>query len=193
MKNISCFLVAFGFLVVVSAHDPSPLQDFCVATNDAKNGVIVNGKLCKDPNIVTPEDFFFSGLDKAGNISYPPGSKVTLLNVEAIPGLNTLGVAMARVDYAPKGQNPPHTHPRATEIMTVLQGTLKVGFITSAPSYKHFTKILNKGDVFVFPEGLVHYQVNIGKKPSVVIVGYSSQNPGLIVINKAIELAKSIV
>ncbi|KAM7269790.1 hypothetical protein ACFE04_025287 [Oxalis oulophora] len=173
MKSTFCFLVAFAFLVVFSAHDPSPLQDFCVATNNVKNGVIVNGKLCKDPKLVTAEDFFFSGLDKPGNTHNPPGSKVNILSAEVIPGLNTMGISMARVDYARKGQNPPHTHPRAAEIMTILEGTLKVGFITSAPTYKHFTKILTKGDVFIFPKGLVHYQVNIGKKPAVAIVGYS--------------------
>ncbi|KAJ1394400.1 RmlC-like cupin domain superfamily [Sesbania bispinosa] len=58
------------------------------------------------------------------------------------------------------GINPPHTHfhlyPRATEILTVLDGTLEVGFITSNPENCHFRKVLQKGDVFVFPIGLIH-------------------------------------
>ncbi|PNX87776.1 germin-like protein subfamily 2 member 4-like, partial [Trifolium pratense] len=36
--------------------------------------------------------------------------------------LNTLGVSLSRIDYKPKGLNPPHTHPRATEIVFVLEG-----------------------------------------------------------------------
>jgi quercetin dioxygenase-like cupin family protein len=56
---------------------------------------------------------------------------VTAANVEKFPGVNTLGISIARIDYAPGGQNLPHTHPCATEIIFVLEGTLEVGFITT--------------------------------------------------------------
>ncbi|KAJ6967141.1 hypothetical protein NC652_004638 [Populus alba x Populus x berolinensis] len=62
---------------------------------------------------------------------------------------------MARIDYAPWGLIPPHSHPRATEILTVLEGRLLVGFVTSNPDNRLITKVLEKGDVFVFPIGLV--------------------------------------
>ncbi|RHN72913.1 putative germin, rmlC-like cupin domain-containing protein [Medicago truncatula] len=57
---------------------------------------------------------------------------------------------MTHIDIAPWGVNPPHSHPRATEILTVLEGTLEVGFITSNPENRHFRKVLHKRDVFVF-------------------------------------------
>ncbi|XP_077220283.1 putative germin-like protein 2-1 [Tasmannia lanceolata] len=95
------------------ASDPSPLQDFCVAAPNSP--VLVNGLVCKDPKLAQADDFFFMGLDKPGNTSNPLGSKVTPVNVVQIPGLNTLGISMARIDFAPYGLNPPHTHPRATE------------------------------------------------------------------------------
>ncbi|CAA0812047.1 Germin-like protein subfamily 1 member 8 [Striga hermonthica] len=124
--------------------------------------------LCKDPNQVTADDFFFSGLNRPGNTSNPLGSRVTPVNVNQLPGLNTLGISLVRIDYAPNGLNPPHTHPRATEILVVVQGTLYVGFVTSNPAdpnqrNKLFTKTLNPGDVFVFPEGLIHFQFNSGR------------------------------
>ncbi|KAF7062682.1 hypothetical protein CFC21_069282 [Triticum aestivum] len=108
-----------------------------------------------------------------------------------IAGLNTLGISIARIDYAPLGQNPPHTHPRATEILTVLEGTLYVGFVTSnqpAPNKnKFFSKVLNKGDVFVFPVGLIHFQFNPNPHlPAVAIAALSSQNPGAITIANAV-------
>ncbi|CAI0545607.1 unnamed protein product [Linum tenue] len=81
---------------------------------------------------------------------------------------------MVRIDYAPGGQNAPHTHPRATEILTVLEGSLEVGFVTSNPNNNHFTKTLYKGDVFVFPSNAVHYQRN------------TNQNPGAITIANAV-------
>ena len=72
--------------------------------------MFVNGKVCKDPKVATANDFFFSGLRVPGNTSNKLGSMVTPANVAQIPGLNTLGISLARVDYAPYGLNPPHTH-----------------------------------------------------------------------------------
>ncbi|KAL8477321.1 hypothetical protein ACS0TY_029572 [Phlomoides rotata] len=180
-----------GLAIFSYASDPSPLQDFCVAVNDSKASVFVNGKICKNPNMVVAEDFFLSGLNKAGNTSNPVGSKVTPVNVNQIPGLNTLGVSAVRIDYAPYGLNPPHTHPRATEILVVIEGTLYVGFVTSNPAdatqkNKLFTKTLHPGDVFVFPQGLIHFQFNIGKTDAVAFAGLSSQNPGVITIANAV-------
>ncbi|KAI9186471.1 hypothetical protein LWI28_027737 [Acer negundo] len=189
MKGVQ-FLLAFVVLALASsfasASDPSPLQDFCVAIDDYKSGVFVNGKFCKDPKHATADDFFFSGLNIPKDTSNPLGSNVTQVNVAQIAGLNTLGVSLARIDYAPYGQNPPHTHPRASEILFVQEGTLYVGFVTSNPENKLFTKVLNKGDVFVFPVGLIHFQFNIGKTNAVAFAGLSSQNPGVITIAKAV-------
>ena len=132
------------------------------------------------------EDFFFQGLNIPGNTANLVGSNVNTVNVDAIPGLNTLGISLVRIDYAPYGQNPPHTHPRATEILTVLEGTLLVGFVTSNPQNRLISKVLNKGDVFVFPIGLIHFQFNIGHINAVAIAGLNSQNPGVITIANAV-------
>ncbi|KAG6496952.1 putative germin-like protein 2-1 [Zingiber officinale] len=166
------------------ASDPSQLQDFCVA--DKNSAVFVNGFACKDPNTVTADNFFFSGLDKPGNTSNAGGSSVTPVAVDQVPGLNTLGISLARLDFAPYGLIPPHTHPRATELFTVLEGSILVGFVTSNPGNKQFTKVLNKGDAFVFPQGLIHYQYNIGATSAFAISGLSSQNPGVILVPNAV-------
>ncbi|XP_077242818.1 putative germin-like protein 2-1 [Tasmannia lanceolata] len=169
------------------ASDPSPLQDFCVADNTST--VFVNGNVCKDPMLAQAGDFFFSGLDVPGNTSNKQGSRVTPVNVLQIPGLNTLGISMARIDFAPYGLNPPHTHPRGTEIIVVQEGTLLVGFVTSnlANGENRFiSKVLYKGDVFVFPIGLIHFQFNVGQTDAVAIAALSSQNPGVITIANAV-------
>ena len=154
--------------------------------NFSFHAVFVNGKFCKDPKLAMADDFFFSGLHIPGNTSNPVGSAVTPVNVAQIAGLNTLGISLARVDYAPYGLNPPHTHPRATEILVVLEGTLYVGFVTSNPENRLISKVLNKGDVFVFPIGLIHFQFNVGHTNTVAIAALSSQNPGVITIANAV-------
>ncbi|XXG74559.1 hypothetical protein AAC387_Pa07g3251 [Persea americana] len=176
--------LAFTCCTFAIAADHGPLQDFCVALPNSP--VLVNGVACKDPKLAQADDFFFIGLDKSGNTSNSVGSKVTPVNVAQIPALNTLGISMVRIDYARWGLNPPHVHPRATEILTVLEGTLYVGFVSSNPDNRLFTKVLQKGDVFVFPEGLIHFQRNAGYGNAVAIAALSSQNPGVITIANAV-------
>lgn len=134
----------------------------------------VNGFACKAN--ATADDFFSTVLAKPGLTNNTYRSLVTAANVEKVPGLNTLGVSLSRIDYAPGGLNPPHTHPRATEMVFVLEGELDVGFITTANVL--FSKHIKMGEVFAFPKGLVHFQKNNGKVPAAVIAAFSSQLPG---------------
>jgi quercetin dioxygenase-like cupin family protein len=169
----------------------------------------VNGKFCKDPKLVTPNDFLFSGLNIPGSTENQLGFNATPVGVDQLFGLNTLGISLARVDIAPYGVNPPHTHPRATEIFLVVEGTLLAGFVTSSPDNRLFAKILNPGDLFIFPFALVHFQINVGKTNAVAFASFSSQNPGTIniannvfgsnppidpnVLVKAFQLDKNVV
>ncbi|KAM1398464.1 hypothetical protein ACFX2I_015915 [Malus domestica] len=185
--NAAALSVLAFTTLLASASDPGPLQDFCVAINNTDSAVFVNGKFCKDPKLASANDFFSDKLRYPRNTSNPVGSIVTAANVDDIPGLNTLGISFARVDFAPNGLNPPHTHPRATEILIVVEGSLYVGFVTSnGDGNRLFTKVLYKGDVFVFPIGLIHFQLNVGKTNALAIAGLSSQNPGVITIANAV-------
>ncbi|TYJ11301.1 hypothetical protein E1A91_A11G266700v1 [Gossypium mustelinum] len=153
----------------------------------ASDPMFVNGKFCKDPKLAKAQDFYYSGLNIPRNTSNPVGSIVTPVNVAQIPGLNTLGISLVRIDYAPNGGlNPPHTHPRATEILVVVEGTLYVGFVTSNTDNRLITKVLYPGDVFVFPIGLIHFQFNVGKTNAVAFAALSSQNPGVITVANAV-------
>ncbi|XP_027360298.1 germin-like protein subfamily 2 member 4 [Abrus precatorius] len=181
--NILAILVFYCCIIsFVFASDPDTLQDLCVAL--PSSGVKVNGFACKAEANVTESDFFFNGLAKPAVINNTLGSVVTAANVEKIPGLNTLGVSFSRIDYKVGGLNPPHTHPRATEIVFVLDGQLDVGFITTAN--KLISKSIKKGEIFVFPKGLVHYQKNNGDKPASVLSAFNSQLPGTLSIAAAL-------
>ncbi|KAH9618763.1 hypothetical protein KSS87_012892 [Heliosperma pusillum] len=188
-NNTFVFLTLMAFTSFVAyATDPNQLQDFCVGVSDPNKALFVNGMFCKNPMEATPEDFFYKGLDIPGKTN-DLGVNVTQVTATQLPGLNTLGISLVRIDLAPYGINPPHTHPRATEVLTVIDGTLYVGFVTSnlpTGGNKLFTKVLNKGDVFVFPQGLVHFQFNVGNTPAVAFAGLSSQNPGVVTIANAV-------
>lgn len=136
----------------------------------------MNGFTCKPAATITATDFSFMGLATPGATNNTMGSVVTGASVEKIPGLNTLGISMGRIDFAPGGLKPPHTHPHATEVVFVTEGKLDVGFITTAN--KLIRKTITKGEVFTFPIGLVHFQKYNGNVPASVIVAYNSQLPG---------------
>ncbi|KAL1557704.1 putative germin-like protein 2-1 [Salvia divinorum] len=176
-------LVLLNFVCIAFAFDASPLQDFCVADSTGK-------ALCKDPNTVTPNDFFLSGFHLPGNTSNPYGAAVVTASATTVPGLNGLGLTFMRVDLAPNGFFPPHFHARATELVVVLEGSLEIGFITSYPSYKHYNKIVGKGDVFAVPVGLVHNVRNLAKGNSVAVVAFNSQNPGVTNLPNALFAAQ---
>ncbi|THF99772.1 hypothetical protein TEA_005409 [Camellia sinensis var. sinensis] len=124
----------------VKLEEWTPLQDFCVADTDSS--VRVNGFVCRNPMMAQASDFSLTGLNLPGDTSNPLGSAITPATVAQIPGLNTLGISMVRIDYAPWGLNPPHIHPRATKIFTVLEGTLEVGFVTSNLENRFISKVL---------------------------------------------------
>ncbi|KAL6616709.1 hypothetical protein ACP70R_038979 [Stipagrostis hirtigluma subsp. patula] len=172
-------LLALAAPLVVG--DPDMVQDICVADyKSLEDPLRVNGFLCKREMNVKADDFFFGGLAKAGDVysGNPMGSAVTAADVTVLPGLNTLGVSMARVDYAPwGGVNPPHAHPRATEIIFVLEGALEVGFVAAAAN-RLFSRTLSRGEVFVFPRGAVHFERSVGGAPAVAISAFNSQLPG---------------
>ena len=85
-------------------------------------------------------------------------------------------MSVSRADFAPGGLNPPHTHVRASEIVFVLEGELDVAFITTENNV--ISKKIKKGELFVIPKALVHYQKNNAKFPASMISSFNSQLPG---------------
>ncbi|KAJ7548595.1 hypothetical protein O6H91_07G018700 [Diphasiastrum complanatum] len=166
------------------AADEDPLQDFCV--KDTTQQIHVNGFVCKDPAQVQASDFTSAVLKNPGNTSNVLGLAVTAANALTFGGLNTQGVSIARIDIAQNGLNPPHVHPRAAELLYLAQGTLLVGFVTSTPDNKLFALKINAGEVFIFPRGLVHFQLNVGYGTALAFSSFNSQNQGTSQLAKAL-------
>ncbi|TVT98927.1 hypothetical protein EJB05_55740, partial [Eragrostis curvula] len=156
--------------------DPTPLQDFCVA--DLKAATTLDGFPCKPASAVVDDDFFSRNIVAAASTSNPFGANSTRATVSTFPGLNTLGLSITRVDLAPGGLNPPHSHPRASELVMVLKGEVMVGFTTSANQL--FSKVVKENELFVVPRGLQHFQLNTGAGDAVFVAMFDSQSPGAV-------------
>ncbi|KAJ0088557.1 hypothetical protein Patl1_32492 [Pistacia atlantica] len=170
---------------ITTASDPDPIQDFCIPNPEF--GVTKLAHLtilpCKNSSEATTDDFVFSGLRSAGNFS-ESGLATIPVNPIVFPGLNTLGMSFVRADLKAGAVNPPHFHPRATEISYVVQGSVYSGFVDS--SNRVFASVIEQGEVMVFPRGLVHFQMNVGDKPATVFGSFNGQNPGSQKIPSAI-------
>ncbi|KAL6187125.1 hypothetical protein ACLB2K_043240 [Fragaria x ananassa] len=191
-KNSSFFhlFLSLALLLDQAKPDPDPLQDYCIADTITPRSFYFNGAPCINPKLALPSHFTTSVLSKPGNTKANPfGFNVTLTNTLNLPGLNTLGLTMARVDIAANGLVPPHIHPRASEVTTCLKGLLLVGFVDS--SNRVFTQQLKPGESFVFPKSLIHFLYNYDSRaPAVALSGLSSQNPGAQIVSLATFTSK---
>lgn len=173
------FFVTLSFLFSLT-H--ASVVDFCVADLSLPNGP--EGYACKKPEKVTVDDFVFTGLGVSGSINNLIKAAVKPAFAAQFPGLNGLGLSLARLDLLVDGVVPMHTHPGGSEILFVTQGVITAGFVSSANGV--YVKALNKGDTMVFPQGLLHFQINSGKNPATAIVSFSSANPGLQITDFAL-------
>ncbi|XP_065851198.1 auxin-binding protein ABP20-like [Euphorbia lathyris] len=173
--------IIFVVLSSFSSSSYAAILDFCVADILAEGP---GGFNCKKPEFVTVKDFTFSGLATPGNIINIGNYSLTAATVAQIPGLNGLGLSMGRLDLEVGGVFPMHSHPGVSEIILVNSGLVNVGFITSLNAV--YSTIVKAGDVFVFPQGLLHFLINSGKSPAVVYVCYNSEMPGLQFLDLAL-------
>ncbi|KAI4348974.1 hypothetical protein L6164_009633 [Bauhinia variegata] len=184
--NILFAIFSLHFATVL-ASDPDPVQDFCIPKSKFGSDRTAHGLLtilpCKNSSEVTTDDFVFSGMKVAGNFSDAELAVISA-NPTNFPGLNTLGMSFARADIEVGGINPPHFHPRATEIVHVMKGRVYSGFVDS--TNRVFARILEQGEVMVFPRGLVHFLMNVGDKPATLFGSFNSQNPGMQKIPSAV-------
>ncbi|MCD7463640.1 hypothetical protein HAX54_050977 [Datura stramonium] len=174
--SMSVFVVVLGLV----GSDPDPLQDYCVADpkKAPRENFYYNEVPCINPEHVDTSHFATSALSKPGKIGIVFGFNVTLATIFNLPGMNTQGLTMARIDIGPNSLVPPHSHPRASEVAILLKGSLLVGFINT--SNHLFTQNLRPGDSFVFPKGMIHFLYNTDSKVQALAVsGLSSQNPGV--------------
>ncbi|CAN1162203.1 Auxin-binding protein ABP20 [Linum perenne] len=178
------FPLVFLFIFIFSYS--SLALDFCVA--DIINGhETFIGYPCKNPTNVTVDDFVFSGFANRGNTSNMARSSVLRPTVKTFPGLNGMGLTVSRIDIAPNGGVVGlHVHPHSAELVHVAEGTVLVGFISGSATNTVYVKKLKKGDLMVIPQGLLHFQVNYGKRHAVVFASFGSVDPGLQLVRSAL-------
>lgn len=120
-----------------------------------------------------------------GDVSIGPGGTRAALNTQIFPAMMSQGLTYVQFQMKPCGVNLPHTHPRASEMLTLISGgPLQVGFVDT--SGKAHIDILQAGDVTIFPRGLMHFEINVGSQTAFYISALDSQNPGTLTTGGAL-------
>ncbi|OAE24107.1 hypothetical protein AXG93_2752s1210 [Marchantia polymorpha subsp. ruderalis] len=141
----------------VEAADPDPLVDFSA-------------------NATTP---VFRNIFANGDVTTGSGGVRAALDIGKFPGLTSEGLTVVQFKMVPCGENVPHTHPRATELLSLISGgPLQAGFVDTKG--ETHINILYPGDLIVFPRGLLHFEVNVGTELAFYISAMNSQNPGTL-------------
>jgi hypothetical protein len=123
------------------------------------------------------------------------GGRILVANEKNFPFLvssksdGSNGISGAVAFLEPCGLNSPHTHPRATEILTVVEGELEVGFVMEnglfAAAAKDinalafpFNTTLQQFEATIFPQGSIHFQFNPTCERSTFVAALNSADPG---------------
>mmetsp|Transcript_43977 Transcript_43977/g.171749 ORF Transcript_43977/g.171749 Transcript_43977/m.171749 type:complete len:220 (-) Transcript_43977:53-712(-) len=114
----------------------------------------------------------------------PAGAKIQGGDVSKFPALDNLGVSNTLFTIKPCGMNLPHYHPRATELIYVIKGhDLTVGFAEENSGRDAVINVVGEGDNAVFPQGLLHYQINLNCEHEVQFLSsLSSHDPGVVTV-----------
>lgn len=107
------------------------------------------------------------------------------VDVETMPALEFTGVSYSVFQIEPCGINLPHVHPRASEILYVINGSRLFTAFVEENGGRVIENEIREGETTVFPQGLMHYQQNLGCETANYISGLNHEDPGVVTISTA--------
>ena len=86
----------------------------------------------------------------------------------------------------PCGMNTPHTHPRATEMLYLVNGTITTGMIPENGE-RFIFNIVEAGSAQVFLQGSIHYQQNELCGSILFVAALTHEDPGVSSLTQRCE------
>ncbi|KAK7046246.1 Spherulin-1b protein [Favolaschia claudopus] len=147
------------------------------STNDRLKKLLTdeNGKLLTGDALRQLTVFDYNNQKRATGAN---GGSLLVATVENFPFLTEMGLSGVVSFVEPCGLNIPHTHPRANELLTVIDGILDSGFVQENGFNTEVRTRLGKYQATVFPMGSIHYQQNPTCEPAVFVAAVNSEDPG---------------
>ena len=88
--------------------------------------------------------------------------------------------------------NTPHTHPRATEFLFLVNGGMEAGFIEENGA-RFVINTLAPGQGTIFPKGSIHYQINTGCEPLTFVAALNDEDPGASQVAQRCEYSDAVI
>ena len=123
------------------------------------------------------KDFVFD-LKNAKPVTTGFGGEGRFANIDTFPVLKDEKVSNALFSINPCAQNTPHVHPRGTEIFYVIQGTFKTFFVEENGG-RVIVNDVSAGQTTIFPQGLIHGQINTGCEQAIFLAAFGTEDPGV--------------
>jgi quercetin dioxygenase-like cupin family protein len=84
---------------------------------------------------------------------------------------NSQDLTVGRCVLKPGCGNPPHRHPNCSEVLIVMQGTVR-----HTVDEQGTDQVMKVGDCVTVPVGLKHHAKNIGTDDAILFIAFSSAN-----------------
>ncbi|PMD22363.1 spherulin-1A [Hyaloscypha hepaticicola] len=106
------------------------------------------------------------------------GGKLVRADHSTFPALVGSGGSITMGFLNPCGFNTPHVHPRAGELIVVVEGRLFTS-VTAENRALHRNHTLNQYEMTVFPQGAIHTNFNPDCTPAVFVAAFPDEDPGV--------------
>jgi mannose-6-phosphate isomerase-like protein (cupin superfamily) len=128
--------------------------------------------------------------DSTGGFRIDNGAALQLqIDKGTQPFLSTLpypGSAQFLCALKPCGILTPHVHQRATEIYSVLYGTMNGGVAQENGAAQNVTFTVGPGELMVAPQGLMHFNANYQCSPLAFLQSFNNADPGALSVGNAL-------
>ncbi|EJD53408.1 RmlC-like cupin [Auricularia subglabra TFB-10046 SS5] len=124
-------------------------------------------------------DFVFNFIDPKNAQTGGAGGHTVSAAITSFPALFGAGMAMTLGFMEPCSLNSPHTHPRATEFLIMINGTVKAGFLAENGA-RFVVNDVPPLTATIFPKGSVHFQANLDCHPALFAAALNHEDPGTL-------------
>ncbi|KAI1843065.1 hypothetical protein JX265_005155 [Neoarthrinium moseri] len=107
---------------------------------------------------------------------YNPGAVINA-NAATFPATVGNGLTMSWVNLGPCAMQPPHYHPRASNYIVVIEGTVETYMIPENGG-ELIKVLLEPGQMTLFPKGSLHSMQNMGCDKATLVSALSTEDPG---------------
>lgn len=113
-----------------------------------------------------------------------PDYTAEILNYQSFPVMASIDIQSTLIRATIKAQKPfiVHYHPRGSETLTVLEGTIRIGMKFEGLMGREIENEVKKGQATVIPQGILHSFFCSSTVDCVFMSVLNSADPGTIVV-----------